>query len=71
MRYNENMPVLQYHCTQCGKKFEELVKNYEEEVNCPDCGQKAGRCYSGKVYTALGKPTKKCSGKCSECNGCG
>ena len=34
------MPILQYRCTACQKEFEELVKNCNEEVACPDCGKK-------------------------------
>ncbi|MBQ8309083.1 MAG: hypothetical protein IJX96_04540 [Clostridia bacterium] len=32
------MPFLQYKCQKCGKKFDELVKSYLDEVKCPDCG---------------------------------
>ena len=32
------MPILQYKCKKCGKKFEELVKVYTDKVVCPDCG---------------------------------
>ncbi|MDE7159198.1 MAG: zinc ribbon domain-containing protein, partial [Clostridiales bacterium] len=54
------MPMLEYVCPQCGKKFEELVKSHEEEVLCPECGAKAERCWCGTVYSATGKPVKKC-----------
>lgn len=64
------MPVLQYVCRSCGKKFEELVKKYYEPVSCPDCGKPAERCYCGEVYSATGKPVKKCSGNCRSCGGC-
>lgn len=64
------MPILHYVCPACGKRFEELVKNGAEDVFCPACHGKADRCWSGKVYSATGKPPKKCSGKCSECSGC-
>lgn len=64
------MPILQYKCPACGKEFEELVKSHGEEVLCPACGGKAERSWSGCMYSATGKPVKKCSGKCSECEGC-
>ena len=64
------MPVLQYRCTQCQKEFEELVKDCAEEVLCPECGTKAERSWSGRVYSSTGKPAKKCSGRCSTCSGC-
>lgn len=65
------MPILEYKCPRCGKNFEELVKRYDEEAHCPDCGEKAHRVWSGKVYSATGKSTKQCGGDCSCCGGCG
>lgn len=65
------MPVLQYVCPDCGKKFDELVKKYTDEVACPDCGARAKRCFCGEMYGATGKPSKKCSGNCKTCGGCG
>ncbi|MDE6104233.1 MAG: zinc ribbon domain-containing protein [Clostridia bacterium] len=64
------MPILQYVCKGCGKKFEELVKRYDLAVTCPDCGKVAERDYCGEVYSATGKPAKKCSGNCKTCGGC-
>ncbi len=64
------MPVLQYVCRKCGKQFEELVKKFDEPVTCPDCGKTAERSYCGEVYSATGKPAKKCSGNCKTCGGC-
>ena len=64
------MPFLQYKCTACGKKFEELVAKYDDEVSCPDCGEKTERDYAGELYSTTGKPTKKCSGNCKTCGGC-
>ena len=64
------MPVLQYVCRKCGKQFEELVKKFDEPVTCPDCCNTAERSYCGEVYSATGKPAKKCSGNCKTCGGC-
>ena len=64
------MPILQYQCPKCGKQFEELVKDCKEVVLCPDCQAKANRDWSGRVYSALGKPAPHCSGNCSTCSGC-
>ncbi len=64
------MPILQYKCPACGKTFDELVKKYTDEVLCPDCGAKADRLYCGEMYSATGKPGKKCSGNCKTCGGC-
>jgi putative FmdB family regulatory protein len=36
------MPIYEYHCKQCGSKFEKLVKlsTNTSEVECPKCGAK-------------------------------
>lgn len=64
------MPVLQYTCKKCGKSFEELVKKYDDAVLCPVCGERAERCYDGRIFSATGTKTKKCSGNCKTCGGC-
>ena len=64
------MPLLQYQCTVCDKRFEELVKSHLDKVVCPDCGGETKRDYSGTVYTSTGKQSKKCSGNCKTCSGC-
>lgn len=64
------MPILEYRCAKCGKKFEELVKKCDEQVRCPDCGGEAIREWAGTMYSATGKPSKKCNGNCSACDGC-
>lgn len=66
----ENVPILQYKCKTCGKKFEELVRVYTDIVVCPDCGGATERDYSGEMYSATGKTSKKCSGNCATCGGC-
>lgn len=65
------MPLLQYICPNCKKAFEELVKRCDEQIRCPDCGAVAERSYSGEMFTSTGKPSKKCSGNCKTCGGCG
>lgn len=64
------MPFLQYVCEKCGKRFEELVKSHLDEVFCPVCKEKARRDYSGEMFSATGKTSKKCSGNCKTCGGC-
>jgi len=36
------MPIYEYQCKPCGKKFEKLVRSMssDEKVPCPDCGSK-------------------------------
>lgn len=64
------MPLLQYKCEKCGKRFDELVSSYKDEVKCPACDVIAVRDYSGEMYSSTGKATKKCSGNCKTCSGC-
>lgn len=64
------MPLLRYVCPKCKNTFEELVKRFDEEVVCPNCKTKAERNYNGEMFSATGKPAKKCSGNCKTCGGC-
>jgi putative FmdB family regulatory protein len=34
------MPVYEYHCTECGEKFEKLVRSFTQQImpTCPKCG---------------------------------
>ncbi len=64
------MPLLQYVCKNCGKSFDELVKNHGDPVKCPYCGAAAQRCYCGEMFSSTGKSVKKCSGNCKTCGGC-
>jgi putative FmdB family regulatory protein len=31
------MPIYEYRCRECGRRFEELVMNSSRKVACPDC----------------------------------
>lgn len=64
------MPFLQYKCTVCGKRFDELVKSYLDEVPCPECKGATVRDYTGEMLSSTGKQSKKCSGNCKTCSGC-
>ena len=64
------MPFLQYKCTACGKRFEELVAKHTDKVVCPDCGGETARDYTGTMYSSTGKPSKACTGNCKTCGGC-
>lgn len=64
------MPMFQYVCPSCGKKFDELVARFSEEVRCPVCGTVAVREWAGAVYSATGKLAPHCSGNCKTCSGC-
>lgn len=56
------MPILQYKCKKCGKRFEELVKSHTDTVVCPDCGGETQRDYSGEMYSATGNRQKNARG---------
>jgi len=32
------MPIYEYACMECESHFEELVRNDEQQIACPDCG---------------------------------
>ncbi|HYZ83938.1 MAG TPA: zinc ribbon domain-containing protein [Bryobacteraceae bacterium] len=32
------MPIFEYKCSECGTKFEKLVRNGSTAVACPSCG---------------------------------
>ena len=64
------MPILQYKCEKCGKKFEELVQKFDDPVLCPDCKAPAVRDWSGEMFSSTGKKPSKCSGNCKTCGGC-
>lgn len=31
------MPIFEYQCRDCGRKFEELVSSADEPIACPSC----------------------------------
>ena len=70
------MPMLNYQCGDCGKKFEELVNAYNQDtLACPECnGHTLARIYEGKCLFGAqgGKGTGGCSheGGCAGCAGC-
>ncbi|NLX70531.1 MAG: zinc ribbon domain-containing protein [Clostridiales bacterium] len=71
------MPLLDFQCSQCEKKFDELVYSSEmDKVKCPECGSRdVKRIYEGKCYFGmLGGSSNSggCSARsCSGCSGCG
>lgn len=56
------MPILQYKCKKCGKKFEELVKSYTDKMVCPDCGGETERDYEGPSIRLRGKSPPRARG---------
>ena len=59
------MPLYEYKCTDCGHKFEELIKNTSQKINCPVCkSEKVEKAFS--VFAA-----STSSGSSSSCGGGG
>jgi len=74
------MPIYEYCCEQCGKKFETLIRG-KEEAACPDCGSASvrrllstcGFVSKGSGGETLGSTAGSSCGGCaaSSCSGCG
>ncbi len=78
------MPIYEYECCQCCKKFEKLVFRSDEAVTCPDCetdnvqrvmsvcGFKSGGdkgAASSRMSVGSGSSCSGCSsGNCSSCH---
>ena len=67
------MPIFEYRCRACGKKFETIVLGGEEPTACELCGAKK----IDKLMSACGFHTKDKSGlvtksapSTSSCTGC-
>lgn len=49
------MPIYEYRCKCCEKKFEELVQAREDAVSCPVCqSQKVGKLISRTSFALKG-----------------
>ncbi|MDD3731386.1 MAG: zinc ribbon domain-containing protein [candidate division Zixibacteria bacterium] len=59
------MPMYEYQCTDCGHKFDELVKNASEVIPCPKCGsERTFKLIS--MFSAAG--TSSPAGRGGSCN---
>lgn len=59
------MPMYEFVCDQCGKKFEELCRSSDTEVKCPQCGStRVTRQFSAFACKGGGA-----GGGCSSCSG--
>jgi len=65
------MPIYEYYCQECDKKFETLIRS-GEEAQCPKCGTKEVQ----KLLSACGFVSKTEGGQTvsssagSSCSGC-
>ncbi|MDX9719253.1 MAG: zinc ribbon domain-containing protein [Myxococcota bacterium] len=49
------MPLYEYHCDSCGKKFEKLRdRKQSESAPCPDCGTAASKVLSAFAVSISG-----------------
>jgi putative FmdB family regulatory protein len=71
------MPIYEFECQKCRKEFEELVRNRDEGVQCPQCQSadvkklmSAFAFKSGSTFVSSA-PQSGCSG-CTggSCHGC-
>lgn len=68
------MPIYEYFCENCQKKYEILIFSSEEKVTCPLCGKNnLTRLFSRFAFSSGGKNTanKPASGtsSCATCSG--
>ncbi len=40
------MPIFEYRCRNCGKVTEKIIRENQQEITCPFCGQTAERIIS-------------------------
>jgi putative FmdB family regulatory protein len=72
------MPMLDFRCSKCGFKFEELVFTHNRDrVRCPICSGNdlervyEGKCLFGSISPGGRKDSLSCAGKsCAGCSGC-
>ena len=55
------MPIFEFHCEQCGRKFEELLSSADETVACPACSstrvEKLLSVFASSVPSGSGAPS--------------
>lgn len=64
------MPIYEYKCENCGKKFEKLIYS-DEKIECPKCGsEKVKKLISLFMTSGIssGSSCSSCSG--GSCNSC-
>ena len=70
----EAMPMYEYACMECETHFEELVRNEEQVVSCPDCSAtKVVKQFSTFAFAGtasqprFGSSGGCCGGSCGSC----
>ncbi len=68
------MPIYEYICNKCDKKFEELVRSArtKAQIACPECGSKeTARALSVFAVGAEGSAKSSPSNDAPSCGRCG
>jgi putative FmdB family regulatory protein len=67
------MPIYEFHCDDCGKDSEVLVRSSKwEGTPCPQCGsKKLAKKFSTFASSTAGEAGADCSGIPSSCGRCG
>ena len=66
------MPMYDYHCKNCGEKFEELVfssSTPDEEITCPNCKENKSKRLFSAPMVSTGRSSNGVSSSSS--SGCG
>ena len=63
------MPIYEFQCSKCGKKFEELAKQ-GSKVKCLQCGVQAKKLFSSFGFKSSGKMSTNACGTCKPSSGC-
>lgn len=66
------MPIYEFHCSGCGRDFEELVFRSSEKVVCPDCGRDdCEKLMSAVSFRSVGSDggttSSSAGGSCGSC----
>ena len=49
------MPMYEYECPKCHLTKEEIVRNADEEVQCPECGELMKRMVAKSNFALKGR----------------
>lgn len=58
------MPIFEYHCEACDRRFERIIRKPDNEVPCPECGRMANRIVSAPSATPSDNSPACASGAC-------
>ena len=64
------MPIYEYECRKCGKRFEKLIRNFAADVpkNCPAChAPKPVKAFSSFSVAMASAPSHEPSAACASC----